>query len=180
MSRTTKYKIGYLLLIVVTSLITLCAFYFFKIKNNYLYSIAFLLFLSGRLQGYYFRDFYKALKLLSNKKYEESILQNQLFLQKIATKPYLKKSNILVWGIYTRDIEAMTYNNLGAAYLELAKLEEATLAFTKAINIDNLYPIPYYNLAVLYEIHKDRAKAEEYSQIAANYGFEASMLNFVI
>ncbi|MBO3443890.1 tetratricopeptide repeat protein [Clostridium sp. CCUG 7971] len=101
--------------------------------------ISIILLIPGRVQGYYYRNHFKGRKLLNKKDYMKSIKYSKEFIEDIRLNNWKKKLIFLSWGIYSKDIEAMTLNNLGVAYLELGDLKVANEYFNEAIEIDSLY-----------------------------------------
>ena len=82
MNRTAKSKMQYMLTLIVLSIIGLLAI----LK---LYSLGLIIFIPlipivflipGRVQGHYYRDMFKARRLLAGKKFNESIEYNNKFI----------------------------------------------------------------------------------------------------
>lgn len=65
----------------------------------------------GRIQGYYYKDFFKGRRLLVAKDFKASIEYNNKFLSDIRLHTWRKKLIWLSWGMYSKDIEAMALNN---------------------------------------------------------------------
>ncbi len=55
--------------------------------------------------------------------------------------------------------DAMAHNNLGLAYCELGKYEEAIESHMQAIRIDPDYALAHYNLGLAYHYSNDRDSA---------------------
>ena len=55
-------------------------------------------------------------------------------------------------------------NNLGNSLVQLGRLDEATDAYTQAIDADPTYPRPYANLALLHQMANDTETAIELYQ----------------
>jgi tetratricopeptide (TPR) repeat protein len=77
---------------------------------------------------------------------------------------------------YTRVIEAdpkatYAYNRRGVAYLKLNKYQDAAQDFNEIIKIDSNFNLAYYNLACLYSLQKNVAKAIEYLELAFTKGY---------
>ncbi len=87
---------------------------------------------------------------------------------------------ILSWGLYTRDIEAMMLNNLGAAYIEKAELPNAEKYLKNAIDIDPLYPMPFYGLAIVAHMQGNRDKAIKLLEESEKKGFTNSSIDHLI
>ncbi len=152
-------------------------------KNNlkgFTLLIPILLLVPGRIQGYYYRNFFNARRLLGRKSYLESTKYNNEFINEIRLKPWKKKLIWLSWGVYSKDIEAMALNNLGSAYLYLGKFSMAEENFNKALELDELYPIPYYNLSILANIENYKDKSEKLYLRAEELGFKGTTFDKVI
>jgi len=159
MNRTTQYKIMLPIVILVMVCITVLI-YLNSGQNHYLLLILVIVFvIPGRVCGVFWRDFFKGRNLMTQKRYNEAIPYFESFLIKVKEKPWIKNLMIFSWGIYTRDIEAMTLNNLGGIYIEQSEILKAEEYFKQAISIDNLYPLPYYGLAIIADIKGNRDKA---------------------
>ena len=92
-----------------------------------------------RIVGHYFRDFFTAKKFLSLKNYEKSIEYNKLFLQQIEDRPWIKRLMWLSWGMYTKDIEAMSFNNIGTSlFLSYGSIERIDFIRKRLIITDIL------------------------------------------
>ena len=81
--------------------------------------------------------------------------------------------------MYTVDAEAMTLNNIGAAQVDLGRLDEAERSLEAAIAIDPQYPLPFFNLAVVHSARNDREHAERAAAEAARLGFPGSTMDAV-
>lgn len=75
---------------------------------------------------------------------------------------------------------AAARNTLGAVRLEQGRLDDARTHFSKALELDPGYGVPWGNLAVLAAMTGDRAKAEEARLEAAKRGFSPRLLAKVI
>lgn len=103
----------------------------------------------GRVQAFYWRDLLAGLHHLNQRDYVRSKACSQRFLSRLAERPWLRR---LIWlgrSRYTRNVEVMALNNLGAAELGLGELEAAQDHFEQAIALDPDCPLPYRNLGVL-------------------------------
>ena len=82
--------------------------------------------------------------------------------------------------IYTVSPSAMAMNNLGACYLLLGEAEEATQWLDRALALDPLYPLPYFNRAVMHEMAGRRQQATADFEISRDLGYSAGKLDAVI
>ncbi|MCR8745858.1 tetratricopeptide repeat protein [Romboutsia lituseburensis] len=138
------------------------------------------LLIPGRVQGYYYKNQFRGRKLLDRKNYKESIKYNKIFLEDIRQNTWKKKLIHLSGAVYSKDIEAMTLNNLGSAYLELGNLKSAETCFQQAIKLDLLYPIPYFNLSLVECIKGNIELAEIFYQKSVELGFKQTTFDKLI
>lgn len=182
MNRTTKSKIQYMLIFIALLIIAL-----FTILR--LYNMNLLIFISiipivflvpGRIQGYYYKDFFRGRRLLVAKDFKASIEYNNKFLSDIRLHTWRKKLIWLSWGMYSKDIEAMALNNLGTSYLYLGEYNTAEGYFNDSIKLDSLYPIPYFNLGILETIKDDKKNAENFYKKSVELGFKGTSFDKLI
>lgn len=182
MSRTTKSKIQYILVHLVVLFLSLWAILRLYSLNLLIFTplipITFLI--PGRIQGYYYRDMFKARRLLAEGKFNQSIECNSRFLSDIRLHTWKKKLIWLSWGGYSKDIEAIVLNNIGAAYLQLGDYEAAKGFFNDAIELDSLYPIPYYNLGIASVIQGDKETAKNCHKKSVELGYRKTSFDKVI
>jgi len=80
-------------------------------------------------------------------------------------------------GFYTRDVEAMTQNNIGAVLIREGNLDQAEYRLAQAIQIDDQYPIPYYNMALLGELRGEREAAVRSLSTAQSLGYRQTNID---
>jgi len=139
-----------------------------------------LLIVPGRIAGHYFRDFFTGRRLMNAPRYADALACFERFLTQMRARPGLKQ---LIWlhaGIYTRDIEAMTLNNIGASQLELGNLDRVSEPLQKALANDPKYPIPYFNLAHLAVLRGDVDSARAAALRAWELGYRDSWVDSLI
>ena len=148
-------------------------------KNSVLIPVlvVLVLLIPGRVNGYYWREFYRGQKLLELKQYEKSLFHFERFLRLLQQRPYIKHLIWLVYGVYTRNIEAMTLNNIGVAKLEQGRIREAETVLQQALGLDPKYPKPYYNLAVCAVIRGEKEYAERLFSQSMRLGFNGGTLD---
>lgn len=151
-----------------------------SMKIMFLIFITLALLIPGRVQGYYCKEFYLGKRLLKQDKYADCIKHFESFIEEIEKRRWIKMLMYFTWGIYTMDIEAMTYNNLGTAYLNLKNFDQAKEKFFHAIDLDEKYSIPYYNLAILSAIQQEFPEAETYYNKSKELGYSATGLDELI
>jgi len=180
MTRTWRNKLLYLL---VVMLLAGGSMYLLAVTRQpvsvwVLLALAFLL--PGRIQGYFWRDFFRGRRLLGTSDFPKAEEHFESFLAQIARKPWLKRLIWLSWGMYTRDTEAMTLNNLGACKLESGSLEEAEKFFRKAVSLDPQFAIPYFNLALLAQLRGDAPATNELTEKARSLGYTQSTVDRLV
>ncbi|HMX40861.1 MAG TPA: tetratricopeptide repeat protein [Saprospiraceae bacterium] len=117
--------------------------------------------------------FFQGLNLLNRQEYAQAEALLLQFLEQLGRQPGLKAPNrLFLYGAFTADLEAMTLNNLGVAKMGQAEHAAAADYFHRALQVDERYAKPYFNLAVLAATDKDMPKAEQYFQAARERGYE--------
>jgi len=139
-----------------------------------------LLLVPGRILGFFWKDLLCGLRLLNCKQYEESIRHSTAFLERLTTRPWLKKLIWLGHGVYSRDPEALALNNLGAAELALGRTEVARSHLEASISVDDENPLPFFNLAVLSQAAGQADEAEKWFSEATKRGFSRDAIDKVI
>lgn len=169
MSRTSSYKLLYIVLLVsLTSLVV-----WLSIRNSrvvsFLAAIACLI--PGRAQGWMWREFFRGQRLFANREWTAAQAEFESFLARLNRQPWLRQGIWLGWAVYTRNIEAMTWNNLGALMMNSGESSAAETALHNALSLDRLYPLPYWNLAVLRSIENRPDEAAEFAAEAQRLGY---------
>ena len=177
MTRTTRYKVQYAVAIGLTLLLAAAVWWQFRDQRLMLVAIALVLFIPGRISGGLWRDLYRGRRLHGLGQHEASIESSRRFVRLLRARPYLRRLWWLAWSVYTRDPLAMAQNNIGAAQQELGRLEDAESSFRAALSADPEYPIPHYNLAVLYAMQDHPLKAEEHANSALRLGYPRSAVD---
>lgn len=171
MNRTTFRKFLYpILLLALFSGLAALAFSG-RISNRALFGIALGLLLLGRIINYPLRHFYRGLRAFQQQQLEPAEQLFQRFLQDLERRPWIRH---LIWwsfGMYTSNLEAMTYNNLGAIRLRQGEFEAAQPFLQKAIALDPQYAKPYFNLAIAAAGLGQREQSGHYFQQAQALGY---------
>jgi tetratricopeptide (TPR) repeat protein len=139
-----------------------------------------VLLVPGRVQGRYYRDFFRARELVDERRFAESLPFGERFLDRIRARPGLKRLVWLSWPAYSPDIEAMALNNLGAAHLELGDFEAAERRLGEAMALDPLYPVPVFNLAMLAAVGGDTAAAMRLLEECVRLGYRRTAIDDLI
>ncbi|MEO6039911.1 MAG: hypothetical protein ABIQ93_15970 [Saprospiraceae bacterium] len=171
--KTTTRKFLYPVLLLCLFAIPVLALWA-GIRSSYLLLFALTLFLGARLGNYQLRNFYNGLQAMQRRDWPAAETSFQAFLAEIVRRPWIKRLMWLNWGSYTGDIEAMTYNNLGAIGLETQRLDEAKVFLQKALSIDTNYAKPHYNLAVIAVLQNETEASAQHFAEAARLGFTNS------
>ncbi len=142
--------------------------------------LAVLLFLPGRIQGVMLRGHFRGRRLADQGRFEESIRESEAFLAIVEREPWRKRAIWLGGAAYSRDVEAMTLNNVGIAALHLGELEKASRSFERAIALDPEYPVPQFNLAVLASVRGNEQEARHRFANAVRLGYRVTTADAVI
>jgi tetratricopeptide (TPR) repeat protein len=134
-----------------------------------------LLLLPGRVQAYFWRNFYKGRRALGLQRFTDAQKYFEAFLVELARQAWLERLSVITWQIYTPNVRAMTLNNLGVAHLYLAEVDLAEQVFHEAIKLDVDYPKPYYNLALLCAAKGQQTEADNYLTKAVQLGFSGGL-----
>lgn len=180
MSRTSKYKLGYLVFLTLGVAAAFLVALLLEGGVPALLVMGVALLVRGRVQGYFYRDLFRGRRLLGERRFAESISYNERFLSTVRRKPWLKQLFWLGWSIYTPNAEAMALNNLGAAHLELGHFDQATSMFSDALARDPEFPMPYYNLALMHEVLGDHGRAEPLLREASERGYKRTSVDRLI
>jgi tetratricopeptide (TPR) repeat protein len=133
--------------------------------------VSLLLLVPGRVQGVFWREFFRGRRLLADNDPQGAIAHFERFLSEVRDRPWLKRLIWLSWGTYTRDIEVMTLTNLGAAYLALGDFGAARRSFDQGRELDFLSPLPYFNLALLEQVQGNPEQSTRLFERARDLGF---------
>ena len=139
-----------------------------------------LLLIPGRIQGFVFRDHYRGRRLLGAGRAEEAVQCSRRFLAQIREKPWKKRFIWFTWGVYSWDVEAMTLNNMGAAFLNMGEFEDAEAYLRQALAVDPKYGVPYFNLAVLAAVQGNEKTARKHAGQAESLGYRRTRLDRVV
>lgn len=180
MNRTTLYKLLYLLFLLLLGGGAVWLYLASGNNNIVLIVLAIVFLLPGRINGYFWRTFFTGRHLMTLQQYREAIPHFEQFLSLVREKPWLKKLIIFSWGMYTRDIEVMTLNNLGAANIELAHWEQAKSYLKEATDLDPKSPLPYFNLALIAEMEGNREESIALFQESKKMGYAGNFTDHLI
>lgn len=173
----------YLVLIVFgfsSVLIPVLYFVPLQYKPIVLFILALFFMIPGRISQYYYQKLYKGIRLFGRDDFQNSILLFQEFQKEITRNPWKKKLLWMTWSIYTVDVEAMVHFNLGSAYLNAGNIDEAEVHSTRALELDNQYPLPHVNLAMVEWMRENKVRAAEHLKLAADLGYRGTTMDQLI
>jgi tetratricopeptide (TPR) repeat protein len=177
MTRPTGLKILYGVAIVLMIAVALAILKASKFSPTAVVLLALLLLIPGRINGHFWRHFYTGRRMMDSGWNDDAIKEFEEFLTSIRENPALKHLIWFVWGFYTRDVEAMTQNNIGAVLIREGNLDQAENRLAQAIRIDDRYPIPHYNMALIGELRGDREAAVESLSTAQALGYRQTSID---
>lgn len=180
MTRTRRYKVGYLAALAMVGVAACFAIVVLGGGMTAVVIVAVLLLVPGRLNGIFYRDLFRGRRLLDVGQSEASIPYTSRFLDQIRRHPGRKRLLWLAWSVYTPDAEAMALNNLGAAHLRTGDFAAAADALRSAIAVDPQYPIPYYNLAIERAVAHDHSEAARLAAEAERLGFRRTRIDDIL
>lgn len=175
MSRTTKYKLTHLLLIGGGVGTFAATYVHFRPPVPIVILVVVLFLLPSRIQGLFWRDFFRGRRLLDMGDTQSATVHLLRFLEQLRERPGLRHLIWLSGSAYTRDVEAMALNNLGAARMQQGDFAAARTAFEHAIRRDSEYPLPFFNLAQLARATGQKEDAEKYLLRARALGYSQVM-----
>lgn len=106
------------------------------------------------------RRFFAGRRHLKKKRWLDAISSFQAFETELLQSTWKRRVSWLAAGIYTLDAVAIARNNVGVVHLENEKLELAEAAFRKALESDQDYAVPHFNLAVVAAKRGDKTTME--------------------
>jgi tetratricopeptide (TPR) repeat protein len=148
-SRTAYYKLYYFGVLIGLPVLLITAVVLFHLSQNWIGIALILLLVPGRILACFWRELLRGLRLLHEKRYEESIWHTEAFLDELKRRPWIRHMIWLGTSSYSRNPRSLAYNNLGAAEVALDRLDSARAHLTEAIREDSLNPLPFHNLALL-------------------------------
>lgn len=179
MTRTARLKLGYVAVFLTVAAIVVTLLVWVAGPLGF-FLAALLTILPARLQGVFYRDFFRGRRQLAGGNPEEAIPAFERFLETIRARPGLKKLVWLQWAVYSPDMEVMTLNNLGAAHYHIGELDVAEGYLREALRLDPVYPVAYYNLALIAAGRDDDAEAERLLGEARRLGYTGGNVDQLI
>jgi tetratricopeptide (TPR) repeat protein len=187
MSRTSWYKLQYVAAI-ASALVTAMPVVWYVLESPMppmrravvLVGLGMVYMIPGRVSGYYWRDLYRARRLQDARQPDAAIACLERFIALMHERPRLRRLWCCDWSVYTRDPVVMALNNIGAARIDLDQLTEAEAALKQAIAIDRLFPVAYFNLAVLCKLRGEEGRMGRYAQAAVLLGYRRDAVDRTI
>ena len=171
MTRVARYKLGYVLvfLLLAAGLVLLHTRY--EPGRWMIVAVVVVLLVPGRIQGLLFRDHFRGRRDLDRQDPAAALAHFNAFLATVQAQPWRKLVLWLSWSFYTPSVEAMTWNNIGAAQMGLGDKAAAEAAWSEALALDPKYPVPHANLALIAATRGDQVAAERHLEKARALGY---------
>lgn len=180
MSRTLKYKLLYVAVVVTALTVLALVFVTFEPGLVGVLIAAVLLLAPGRIGAYFLRELFLSRRLIAVDRFEDAIASAERFLDQLDRQPWRQHFIYCFFGIYTWNTRAMALNNLGAAKMELGRIDEAEGPLGEALSLDADFPMPYYNLGIIEAVREDHARSDQLFAKARLLGFRPSAVDKVI
>ena len=180
MNRTRKNKFLYAAVIVISLAVAIIAWAHFELGPIGWLVLALLLLLPGRVGGYVLRDLFRGRHFVEVSQYEKAIAASKRFLDVVDRQPWRRYLLYCFFSFYTWNARAMALNNIGAAKMELGQLNEAEKHLAEALELDEAYPIPYYNLAIIFAAREDHERSAAMLTKSRQLGYSQSPADMVI
>jgi tetratricopeptide (TPR) repeat protein len=171
LTRTRRRKLLYLATVVIGAGVVVGVIALFNLRWPLVFGLAVMLLLPSRIQGYYWRAFFRGRHLMAVENYDAAIREFAYFLSLLDRRPWLERLIWLNGSIYTSSARAMTLNNLGAAELMLGHYAEAEHMLEAALRHDPEAPLPHFNLAVAAQAQQKGELAESHLRRAQELGY---------
>lgn len=179
-NRTSRYKLVHLAVVLLGVAVVLALLILLRLGPVAALLVALAFLVPGRVQGYYWRGFFRGRRALGAGQLEASVEQFESFLERLRRRPWLKSLVWLSGSVYTRDVEVMTLNNLGAAWIQLGDWTKAGDVLKRAREKDPESPLPVFNLALLAQVRGEEEKARELLRRATELGYRRTSVDRLI
>ncbi|WP_395645161.1 hypothetical protein [Terricaulis sp.] len=131
----------------------------------------------GLVGRFLLRDLLASRAMLATGDFAEALVAAERFLETLAHRPWVRHAIWTQAGAYTLSVEAMAWNNAGAALLELRRFDEAAGMLWRAEALDPHYPIPLINLAIIARLRDELSESEHLARQATQLGFSGGNLD---
>lgn len=176
MTRITGARIAFVVLLLALAVPTFVLIRWLDDPRYTVFVIVALL-VPGRVQGVLLRDLFRGRRQLEQGDAEASIASTTRFLGQLDRRPWLRHAVWLAWSTYTHQLRAMALNNLGTAHLRSGRVDEAERWFDQALALDPLYPLPWFNRAIIAQVREDPDRASAAFAEARRLGFTGGSLD---
>jgi hypothetical protein len=179
-NRTTRRKIYYFSIIAIGTALLVGVILYFRFNRGQVVLLVLALLIPGRILGFFWRDQLAGLRLLNERRFEESAERSRRFLSLLARRPWIRH---LVWlgaGTYSRNPKSLALNNLGAAEIFLGNFERARQYLDESRRLDDENPLPYFNLAQLHMILDEPSTANAFLTDARQRGYQRGLSDKLI
>lgn len=175
MTRLTWLRLGWLLS--VATLLAVGVLVARRWGSMALVAAAVLLLVPGRVQGHYWRTFFRGRRAAQERRWADARDAFTRFLAELDARPGLRHLVWLAWPGYSTNVRAMTCTNLGAAHLELGDTAAAIDASERALALDAGTPLPWVNLAIAHAARGEAERAAEAARRAQALGYRGGVLD---
>jgi tetratricopeptide (TPR) repeat protein len=179
MTRLARYRVGWGLVLLILSALALVVLRAFAFRPVAVLGLALLALIPGRLLGHFWRPIFRGRRALDSGQPEAAVGHFNAFLAALEARPWLQHLVWLEWPGYSSNPVAMAWTNLGAAHLQGLRLESARAALERALQIDPLTPLPWYNLGLLEARLGNAAAADRAFAEASHLGYRGGRLDQV-
>jgi tetratricopeptide (TPR) repeat protein len=164
MNRTDIYRLIYVLAAIGIGGIIAFIGYFVR-ADLAMASLAVLTlvgFLSIQIQHHFWRDHFNGRRAFSRRCWKESLDLSCRFIELATRQVWMPHLVWLGYMVTSRDIVAVTKNNVASAYMAFADYQQAESYLSEALARDPLYPLPHLNRAKILIMLKreDEARLE--------------------
>jgi tetratricopeptide (TPR) repeat protein len=179
-SRTARRKLYYFSIVAIGTSLLISAILYFHLSGLQIALLVIALLIPGRILGFFWRDQLAGLRLLNERRFEESARHSKRFLDLLARRQWMRHLIWLGTGTYSRDPQSLALNNLGAAEMFLGNFEDARQHLEESRKLDDENPLPYFNLAQLHMILEEPSKSQEFLVLAERRGYSRSLSDKLI
>ena len=177
MNRTFKYKLFYLMVLISALAVAVIVCVYLDLGAAGTLAAVLLLLVPGRIGAYYLRDLFLSRRYADTERYEKAIAAAERFLLSLDQQPWRQYFIYCFFGIYTWNTRAMLLNNIGVAEMELGRIDAAETHLSQALTLDEAYPIPYYNLAIIAAVREDHERSNRMESKARQLGYSRSAID---
>lgn len=180
MSRSSRYKALYFVVILSAAAAALLVLQRYSWNPSVIVVVGLLLVLPGRIQGVLLRDLFRGRAALDVGEPSKALQYFERFQHTLSRQPWRKHALWLSWSVYTPNLSAMLLNNIGAAYFSLGETSRAKDSWQLAIELDQQYPHPFANMALVAAGEGDEFLATELISHAKTLGYSGRALDSMI